>query len=146
MTCKCAIPRPIICSCNKESPVLITKENMHKQWQTRDGRQVRILAVDIKTNEPYTVAVAAFGAFGLRGDVESIYIVNPNGRAVNSLPQKEHVDDIIPCKTKKSGWINIYNEGINGVSTGGTIHPTKEAAKNYASAGVITTILISWEE
>lgn len=76
------------------------KISMDKQYQTRDGRKVRVLAVDFK-HDVYCVVVAV----PVAGGAEVLYTYTATGCRHKGSPAG---DDLIEIKPKHVMWVNVY--------------------------------------
>ncbi len=76
-----------------------------KQYRTRDGREVRIYAVDGEENYPVHGAVKSADW--------SISYWTAHGRACNSAIESRL--DLIEVKPriKRKVWVNVYHNGVN---------------------------------
>lgn len=126
-------------------------KNPNKKVVTRDGRSVRIICTDRKSEEQPIVALIS----SLNDDSEySEYVgtYRKDGRwstygCANEL-------DLIFAPEKHEGWVNIYKAGAQRETlgylhthyVGSCIWPTEEDAKVAADADDIVTIKIEWEE
>jgi hypothetical protein len=92
---------------------------MNRKYKTRDGRNVRILATDIKDRRyPVTAAVEISG-------VEYIKLYTADGHYAYN---EESEDDLIEVKPRiqRTYWMNVYEHHISEAFT------TKGSADRYA--------------
>ena len=96
---------------------------------TRDGRNARILAFDLKNNVCPIVAAVE------ENNMEVLYHYDTKG--LNCY--KKSKIDLMMLSEKKEGWVNVYKDSV---------YDTKEEALAGKSEirGYIDTIKISWEE
>jgi hypothetical protein len=111
------------------------KITMDGNYQTRDGRKVRVLAVDLK-NPTYPVAAAVSD-----GKVEIAGVYTENGRWLNTTQDSR--DDLIPIPKPFSieAWSNVFNDGSCN------FHKTREAAdRNYYGRVACVRVVITGNE
>ena len=108
----------------------------NKKYTTLDGNPVRILCVDAKDNQPII-------GLTMRGEKEVIDNWSLNGKYL--LSEVACNSDLINAKTKREGWVNVYDTYGNHTNVGGAF-PTKEIADREASDGRIACVRIEWEE
>lgn len=106
--------------------------SMDKKYRTRDGREVRIYAVDGGGDQP--VHGAARDESGWVPETWSA------GGSFCEDSSYEAPWDLIEVKPERGGWINIYP-----LTVGSTIHPTKEAADKH-NIGRIACIHVKFTE
>ena len=107
---------------------------------TRDGREVRIICTDFKSqmNKPIIALIQE------DEDEENAFNFKENGRW--HLPENEEsLKDLFFAPIKKEGWVNIYSEQEYR-HPGENIFKTKEDAIKYKDINYIATIKIEWEE
>ena len=113
-------------------------KNPNRKIITRDGRNVRIVCTDRKSDN-----------FPIVGLVEESYRENIGGYTKDGEYSHgiESSCDLFFAPEKKEGWINIYKTS-DGVSHPSEIYTSKEVAEISAKNRVyyITTIKIEWEE
>ena len=125
--------------------------NPSKKVVTRDGRDVRIVCTDRKSEEQPIVALIA-SLTEENEDSEYVGTYGKDGRWSTSGCASEL--DLIFAPEKHEGWVNIYKAGAQRETlgclvtryVGSSIWPTEEAAKTAADADNIVTIKIEWEE
>lgn len=83
--------------------LLRDKSTWASGWQTRDGRPVRILANDLKSDMPIVAAVN-------EGMGEYVSNHRANGSWA-PLTGYEHPRDLVPRPVKRKGWVNIGRHG-----------------------------------
>ena len=123
-------------------------KNPSRKVVTRDGRSVRILCTDRKSEEQPIVALIA----SLTEDSEYVGTYRKDG-IWSTYGCASELDLFFPPE-KHEGWVNIYKaaaprETLGCLVTryvGSSIWPTEEAAKTAADADDIVTIKIEWEE
>ena len=107
---------------------------------TRDGREVRIICTDFKSDKPIIALIKE------DEDDENAFNFKENGRW--HLPENEEsLKDLFFVPIKREGWVNIYN--ITRTNCISRIYKTKEEAETIGKgcrSGYITTIKIEWEE
>ena len=105
---------------------------------TRDGRAVRIICTDYKSDYPI------IGLVTIEENKELAYNFQKNGEYY--FTDKESSLDLFFAPTKKKGWINIFRCKTDLYI--GDVFETKEAAEKMGklSKNYITTIKIEWEE
>lgn len=107
---------------------------MGKTYTTREGRPVRILCVDAEGDYP---VVGMIGPNCLRWKINGNY----NYMGHNSL------DDLIPAKTKREGWINIYTPSNDfSLAFVSDVYKSREDADASAASMRVACIHIQWEE
>ena len=110
---------------------------------TRDGRAVRIICTDYKSDYPI------IGLVTIEENKELAYNFQKNGEYY--FTDEESSLDLFFAPTKREGYINIYcniyYEGSDkDRNTGKNIFSSEEEAKEHKDLGYITTIKIEWEE
>ena len=117
-------------------------KNPSQKVITRDGREVRIICTDFKSqmNKPIIALIKE------DEDEENAFNFKENGRW--HLPENEEsLKDLFFAPVKKEGWVNIYD--ITRINCISRIYKTKEEAETIGKgckSGYITTIKIEWEE
>ena len=115
-------------------------KNPSQKVITRDGRAVRIICTDFKSqmNKPIIALIQE------DEDEENAFNFKENGRW--HLPENEEsLKDLFFAPIKKEGWVNIYSEQEYR-HPGENIFKTKEEAIKYKDINYIATIKIEWEE
>ena len=113
-----------------------------KKVVTRDGREVRIICTDMKSEYPLIALVT-----DKKDNSESPFVYMKNGRYFF----EETNNDLFFAPVKKEGWVNIYKDNIT-TFTSSKIHATEKQAQEEASEVLkeygkfIATIKIEWEE
>ena len=116
-------------------------KNPKRKVVTRDGRNVRIVCTDVKS-ESYPVL-----ALVDNGDEEicNSYTKEGRFRTDNEVPR-----DLFFASEKHEGWLNIYRSDECGFyMRGESPYKSKEEADKVAKANAktfFTTIKIEWEE
>ena len=116
-------------------------KNPSQKVVTRDGRAVRIICTDYKSDYPI------IGLVTIEENKELAYNFQKNGRYYFS--EKESSLDLFFAPIKKEGWINLLYWSINGkkfVYPDGIIYKSKEEAMNNNNLDYITSVKIEWEE
>lgn len=106
--------------------------SMDKEYRTRDGREVRVLCVDRKEDDGYSVVALIV----LRSGRESIEIFDLDGMYVRG---RESVNDLIEVKPR------IVREVLLNVHANGSVtaHSTKDIADRYATIDRIACVKVS---
>ena len=115
-------------------------KNPSQKVITRDGRAVRIICTDFKSqmNKPIIALIKE------DEDEENAFNFKENGRW--HLPENEEsLKDLFFAPIKREGWVNIYSEQEYR-HPGENIFKTKEEAIKYKDINYIATIKIEWEE
>ena len=115
-------------------------KNPSQKVVTRDGREVRIICTDVKSqmNKPFIALIKE------DEDEENAFNFKENGRW--HLPENEEsLKDLFFAPTKKEGWVNIYSEQEYR-HPGENIFSTKDEAIKYKDINYIATVKIEWEE
>ena len=116
-------------------------KNPSKKIITRDGRNVRIICTDAKSNYPIIALIKE--QYNNYNDKEEIYTFTENG--LWELSPNKGLNDLFFAPEKhREGWVNIYRNKTNGESYCGKIYESEEEAK--AQTDILTTIKIEWEE
>lgn len=113
-------------------------KNPSQKVVTRDGREVRIICTDMKSEYPLIALVT-----DKKDNTESPFVYTKNGRYFF----EETNNDLFFAPTKREGWVNIYD--ITRINCISRIYKTKEEAETIGKgckSGYITTIKIEWEE
>ena len=111
---------------------------------TRDGRAVRIICTDAKSDEPIIALV-----YNNIRDEENVYTYNRDGRFYKD---NDSCLDLFFTSTKREGWINVFDNfpKENHDYYCDKIYKTKEDAekdaKKYNIDNYVTTTKIEWEE
>lgn len=79
------------------------KITMEGKYQTRDGRAVRVLCVDVK-HADYPVIALITDEDGAEG-IESY---TPSGKLCSAEDVIEYHEDLVPLKKKKMIYVNFY--------------------------------------
>ena len=112
-------------------------KNPSQKVVTRDGREVRIICTDYKSDYP------VIGLVTIEENKELAYNFQKNGEYYFS--EEESSLDLFFTSTKREGWINIYSEQEYR-HPGENIFSTKEEAIKYKDINYIATVKIEWEE
>ena len=111
-------------------------KNPSKKVVTRNGRKVRIICTDAKLESTPILALADQGD----GDKEALVPYTKDGKFLSDIDAN---CDLFFATEKHEGWVNIYS---GSKKFGGEIYYTENDAKNSASASVVATVKIEWEE
>lgn len=105
---------------------------------TRDGRAVRIICTDYKSDYPI------IGLVTIEENKELAYNFQKNGEYYFS--EEESSLDLFFAPTKREGWVNIYKDNITRYI--GDIYLSEKEAKENKGDDLyyVTTIKIEWEE
>ena len=109
-------------------------KNPKRKVVTRDGRNVRIVCTDVKS-ELYPVLALV--------DNWSEEICNSYTKEGRFLPGNETHRDLFFAPEKHEGWVNVYRD-FDGLMCG-SVFATEEDAKCNAKTA-IATVKIEWEE
>ena len=107
---------------------------------TRDGREVRIICTDMKSDFPIVALV-----YDEEKQKEKIECFFENGKYLSFDADDSPLDLFFSTTIKKEGWVNIYSEQEYR-HPGENIFSTKEEAIKYKDINYIATIKIEWEE
>lgn len=103
---------------------------------TREGKPVRILTFDMKTEYYPIVAIIDMGG------AECVATFTTKGLC----GKMKCSNDLMLVTTKHEGWVNIYC-GIYGHFLGREIWPSEEEALRHSQEGTrVATIKVEWEE
>ena len=114
-------------------------KNPSQKVVTRDGRAVRIVCTDMKSEYPLIALIT-----DKKDNTESPFIYTKNGRYFF----EETNNDLFFAPTKREGWINVY-KFEDDKRTIGCLFESKEEAnlhKYDRASEYIKTIKIEWEE
>ena len=109
-------------------------KNPKRKVVTKDGRNVRIVCTDVKS-ELYPV-LALVDNWGEE-------ICNSYTKEGRFLPNNEAHRDLFFAPEKREGWVNVYRD-FDGLMCG-SVFATEEDAKHNAKTA-IATVKIEWEE
>lgn len=109
-------------------------KNPKRKVVTKDGRNVRIVCTDVKS-ELYPV-LALVDNWGEE-------ICNSYTKEGRFLPNNEAHRDLFFAPEKREGWVNVYRD-FDGLMCG-SVFATEEEAKCNAKIA-IATVKIEWEE
>lgn len=116
------------------------KKDPSKKVVTRDGREVRIVCTDYKSDYPI------IGLVTIEENKELAYNFQKNGRYYFS--ENKSSLDLFFAPIKREGWVNIFRDRGGAFSSQFIFETEKKAkeviGKNHKS--YITTIKIEWEE
>lgn len=113
------------------------KIEMNKEYQTRDGREVRIYAVDVGDSN------ATHGAIknNTEQDLWDLCTWTKNG--FYYYPEEESAVDLIEKPEVIEGWVNVYSS-TESLSMGCIIHKTKEDAGQHTGRSKVACIPIKF--
>ncbi len=118
--------------------------NPERKIVTRDGRPVRIICTDRKSNISYDGPILAL-VEDIKEGREYCYSYSSNGKVYES----ESEDDLFFAPEKHTDYINLYRNEF-GYFLGGREYNTEEEAKKVGARvgdnSYITTIKAEWEE
>ena len=108
---------------------------------TRDGRPARIVCFDrkgIKYEKPYPILALVDGE-----EQEEVIAYYEDGSSAYGA----QIDDLCMAKVKKTGWVNIYDDGGGHYTTGNTIYDSEQEADEaaFGAQTKIDTIQIEFE-
>ena len=113
-------------------------KNPSQKVITRDGRDVRIVCTDMKSEYPLIALVT-----DKKDNTESPFVYTKNGRYFF----EETNNDLFFEPIKKEGWVNLFkDEELTFIN--GDVYDSEEKAKEAAEgeSDFIATIKIEWEE
>ena len=114
------------------------KKNPTRKVVTRDGKQVRIICTNSKSNHPIVGLIRQYNS------LEATCNFKEDGTV---LEHGENVRDLFFAPEKIDGWVNVYKQSEDYIRTGCTVFKTKEEAmKSINGAFYVATIHIEWEE
>lgn len=96
-----------------------------KPVRTRDGRPARILATDLKGEDP--IAAAVLSLFSGEGAEEVIHEYQEDGRYIR---EREHELDLLNVPERTFKFVNVYAGGTLGMS-----HRSESGANGAERAG-----------
>lgn len=111
-------------------------KNPSQKVITRDGRNVRIICTNMKSEYPLIAL-----AINKDDNKESLLNYKENGKYFYAVSE----NDLFFAPTKREGWINVYSEQEYR-HPGENIFATKEDAIKYKDINYIATVKIEWEE
>ena len=115
------------------------KKKPSQKVVTRDGRAVRIICTDMKSEYPLIALVT-----DKKDNTESPFVYTKNGRYFF----EETNNDLFFAPIKREGWVNLYKDR-NGAYPSNFIFETEKRAKEVIGekhTTYLTTIKIEWEE
>ena len=123
-------------------PFNLEEAKAGKPVVTRDGRDVRILAFDYKTETNFYPLI---GLVTLSNGTEKLEIWTNEGRSWCSDGKADF--DLFIKTEKKQGWVNLYRDAFGSISAD-VVYRNEVTAKSLSKVGVeaITTIKVEWEE
>ena len=115
-------------------------KNPNQKVVTRDGREVRIICTDFKSqmNKPIIALI--------KEDEENVYTYNRDGYFYNN---NDSYLDLFFDTIKREGWVNLYKGIVIDYlpSVVQKIYKSKEnAIKNKRNDDYLATVKIEWEE
>ena len=112
--------------------------NPSRKVVTREGKPVRIICTDAKSEKYQVVALVT-----KKGGQEILATFDTSGKYRSGY--NSHLD-LFFAPEKHEGWVNVYKSESNR-SLGAGIWQTEEEAKKWeGAADYVTTIKIEWEE
>lgn len=114
--------------------------NPSQKVVTRDGRDVRIICTDAKSDEPIIALVT-----DKEDNKESLLNYKENGKYFYAVSE----NDLFFAPIKREGWINLYKGIVKDYlpSVGQKVYESKESAiTNKRDDNYLTTVKIEWEE
>ena len=113
-------------------------KNPSQKVVTRDGREVRIICTDMKSEYPLIALIT-----DKKDNSESPFVYTKNGRYFF----EETNNDLFFAPVKKEGWVNVYFSMDKGKYVGEEIYSSEEEAIKNSKFGIyIATVKIEWEE
>ena len=115
-------------------------KNPSQKVVTRDGRAVRIICTDMKSDFPIVALI-----YDEEKQKENIEYFFENGKYL--FFDVDSPLDLFFAPVKREGWVNIYD--ITRINCISRIYKTKEEAETIGKgckSGYITTTKIEWEE
>jgi|SRR5579859_1194575 len=103
---------------------------MDKKYTTRDGREARVLAVDLGGSQPVAVALKTKEGNGY------LYRVRKDGRCSPETAPDSNFD-LVEKKTKVTRWVNVYEGGASGFKTGISMFDSREQAESMHDLGKV---------
>lgn len=116
------------------------KKNPSQKVVTRDGRTVRIICTDMKSEYPLIAL-----AINKDDNKESLLNYKENGKYFYAVSE----NDLFFAPIKREGWINVYKGVIENhlPYVGQKVYKSKEEAiRNKCGDYYFTTLKIEWEE
>ena len=114
-------------------------ENPARPIVTRDGRSVRIICADKKSDHPHPIV-------GLIDEVhhENVAVYTKDGEYSHGIASSR---DLFFAPEKKEGWIKVYyGKSRCNTFVCNRIFATKEEAEKQKNDNVVAIIKIEWEE
>ena len=111
-----------------------------KKVVTRDGRNVRIICTNMKSEYPLIAL-----AINKDDNKESLLNYKENGKYFYAVSE----NDLFFAPVKREGWTNVYKDNRNGgFYLSGIIFESEKEAKETVNGNnhYLTTIKIEWEE
>ena len=118
-------------------------KNPSQKVVTRDGREVRIICTDMKSDFPIVALI-----YDEEKQKESIECFFENGKYL-FFDADDSPLDLFFAPVKKEGWVNLYKGIVKDYlpSVGQKIYKSKEnAIKNKRNDDYLVTVKIEWEE
>ena len=110
------------------------KIQMGKEYQTRDGRPVRVLAVDVKNDiYPVLALITRDGREASEGFTAEGFLWHT---------RDESPSDLIPVPQKHVRWVNFYND----TDFAGSVYFSKKEADSRAAKRRIARVRVEFEE
>ena len=117
-------------------------KNPERKVITGDGRNVRIICPDAKSNRTHTVVTLVEESNGS----ESIVSYTPDGQFFSYVSSEKN--DLYFAPSKHEGWINIFTENNFHYTAHACVCKSREEAEKQGKGFVDyeATIKIEWEE
>ena len=114
-------------------------ENLNQKIVTRDGRSVRIICTNRKSENCPIVTLIQDST----DDCEYVYYYTIDGKGVI---RGDVSMDLFFAPEKHEGWVNMYKTRSEGVQIGQIYSSKEEAEMGRNDASYISTAKIEWEE
>ena len=114
-------------------------KNPSQKVVTRDGREVRIICTDMKSEYPLIALI-----LNKNNNKENLFNYKENGKYFYAVSE----NDLFFAPIKREGWINLFKDR-NGAYPSNFIFETEKRAKEVIGekhTTYLTTIKIEWEE
>lgn len=115
-------------------------KNPSQKVVTRDGREVRIICTDMKSEYPLIALI-----LNKNNNKENLFNYKENGKYFYAVSE----NDLFFAPIKKEGWVNLYKGIVKDYlpSVGQKVYKSKESAiTNKRDDNYLTTVKIEWEE
>ena len=117
-------------------------KNPSQKVVTRDGRAVRIICVDFKSDFPIVALI-----YDEERQKENIECFFENGKYL-FFDADDSPLDLFFTSTKREGWTNVYKDKDGGVYLSGLIFESEKEAKEIVNGNnyYVASVKIEWEE